>query len=197
MLIQEYGLFWDAGEIDWTPHDGDRTRVRAPDGVPRCALLGRQGRSTRTLRVSDFWDQRGIYILYGNYGPHYVGVTIDRGIGRRLKEHLKDRHQGKWDRFSWYGFKRALTGRNTVGLSDLGQMASARMVQNRLMIAELEALLIHAMGLQNIRQTRFPQAERWVQVKDHERADYLEKLKPGRRPVQRRTTARRRTTVNG
>lgn len=116
-------------------------------------------------------------------GPHYVGVTIDRGIGRRLKEHLKDRHDGTWDRFSWYGFKRALTGRNIVGLSDLGQMASAKMVENRVMIAELEALLIHAMGLQNIRQTRFPQGERWIQAKNHERADYLEKLTPCRRPV--------------
>jgi hypothetical protein len=55
------------------------------------------------------------------------------------------------------------------------------------MTTELEALLIHAMGLQNMRQTKFPQGQPWTQVKDHERAELLEKLKPGRRPVQRRT----------
>ena len=34
----------------------------------------------------------------------YAGRAIKRGIGRRLGDHTTDRLQGRWNRFSWFGF---------------------------------------------------------------------------------------------
>jgi hypothetical protein len=48
------------------------------------------------------------------------------------------------------------------------------------MIREMEALLINAMGLHNIRPGVFPAAEEWKQVRDHEREVYIRRLVPGR-----------------
>jgi hypothetical protein len=95
MIIQSFGLFWRVDEINWFPGRGTKGTWR---------LLGRR-RASGTLELADFTDQTGIYILYGNYGPYYVGLTRRRGLGRRLKDHLRDAHMGKWDRFSWFGFK--------------------------------------------------------------------------------------------
>jgi hypothetical protein len=184
MLIQAFGLFWRTDEVDWNPGSGGR----APDGVPKAALLGHRGTNAPTMRVVDFWDQRGIYILYGNYGAHYVGLTTKRGLGRRLKEHRQDRHQGLWDRFSWFGFRRVLKTRTTAGLSDLADMAGVRTVRPDDMIREMEAILIHALGVQNLNKTRFPgvQSAEWHQVLRLERPILLNRLTPGQRPVARR-----------
>jgi hypothetical protein len=65
-VIQAYGLFWRADEIDW-------------GRGKRFGLYGRLGAKSNNLRVVDFRTQKGIYILYGNYGPHYVGLV------RRMK----------------------------------------------------------------------------------------------------------------
>jgi hypothetical protein len=94
MFIKNFGLFWRADEIDWAPGKGSK-------GVFR--LLGRRGINNPGLRLADFRYQKGIYILYGNHGPYYVGLTKRRGLGQRLKEHLADQHAGQWDRFSWFG----------------------------------------------------------------------------------------------
>jgi len=47
----------------------------------------------------------GIYALYNRYGLYYVGKT-DSSLARRLSRHTRDRHAGKWDKFSWYQVKR-------------------------------------------------------------------------------------------
>jgi hypothetical protein len=184
MLIQTFGLFWRVDDVDWYPGSGGR----AADGLPKSALLGRRGSRSPGLRVVDFWDQRGIYILYGNYGPHYVGLNSARGLGVRLKEHLRDDHADQWDRFSWFGFRNVLGRRNTSGLSELGRIGTVKTVTQRAMIRELEALLIHAMGLRNISKTRFPDAPEgeWKQVLRLERQVYVPRLVAGRSEVKRR-----------
>ena len=184
MLIQAFELFWRAEEIEWEPGSGGK----APDGIAKSALLGRRGTNAPTLRVVDFWDQRGIYILYGNYGPHYVGLNSSRGLGVRLKEHRHDRHEGLWDRFSWFGFARVLRSRNTAGLTELSTVATLKTVDSKSMIREMEALLIHAMGVQNITKTRFPgvQGAEWTQVTKLERPLLARRLTPGARAVKRR-----------
>lgn len=185
MLIQAFGLFWRADEVDWHPGSGGR----ALDGAPRAALLGHRGLLPPGIRVADFWDQRGIYILHGNYGPHYVGITTDRALGVRLREHLADRHKREWDRFSWFGFRRVLSARNEVGLSELDALHIGKRVEQGVMIREYEALLIHAMGLRNISRTRFPDAHdgEWKQVLRLEREILLPRLKPGRYVQQTRS----------
>ena len=49
--------------------------------------------------VEDFVGKRpGIYALYREGSLYYVGLATD--LKARLKQHKKDRHSGKWDRFS-------------------------------------------------------------------------------------------------
>lgn len=45
-------------------------------------------------------QQHGIYALYKSDRLHYVGLASN--LRRRIKWHLRDRHAGKWDRFSLY-----------------------------------------------------------------------------------------------
>jgi hypothetical protein len=61
MPIRAYGLLWRAHEADWSPGRGNRVRFR---------LLGRTGLNRPGLQVADFRDQRGLYVFYGEYGPH-------------------------------------------------------------------------------------------------------------------------------
>lgn len=44
--------------------------------------------------------QHGIYALYKSNRLYYVGLASN--IRRRIPQHLRDRHAGKWDRFSLY-----------------------------------------------------------------------------------------------
>ena len=49
--------------------------------------------------VEDFVGKRpGIYALYRKGSLYYVGLATN--LKARLKQHQKDRHSGKWDRFS-------------------------------------------------------------------------------------------------
>ena len=56
----------------------------------------------------DFPDQvtglikkgQGVYALYRRHKLYYIGLAGD--LRGRIKWHLKDRHKGKWDRFSLY-----------------------------------------------------------------------------------------------
>ena len=86
MRVTSYGLFWREDEIDWHPGGGVRDSFR---------LLGRSGSHRGKIRVVDFRHQQGIYILYDEYGPSYVGLTRNQGLGKRLKDHKSDHLAGK------------------------------------------------------------------------------------------------------
>jgi hypothetical protein len=45
-------------------------------------------------------EQSGIYALYNRDSLYYVGLASN--LMARLKQHLRDRHERKWDRFSVY-----------------------------------------------------------------------------------------------
>ncbi len=45
-------------------------------------------------------QHHGVYALYKRSKLYYVGLAID--LGKRLKDHLKDKHSGKWDWFSLF-----------------------------------------------------------------------------------------------
>lgn len=166
MLIRAYGLFWSADEVEWFPGGGNRGRYM---------LLGRQGERQPKLRLADFRMQSGLYILYGNYGPYYVGKA-DR-IGRRLKQHLDDRHAGRWSRFSWFGFRPVLTTSNEMGVCSLKEPREKTRGTTSQAITELEALLIRALGLENnYAKMRFPGAGAWEQVRLDEAGGYLRRV---------------------
>ncbi len=44
--------------------------------------------------------KNGIYALYSKKGLYYVGLASS--LSGRINTHLKDRHEGLWDRFSMY-----------------------------------------------------------------------------------------------
>ena len=169
MLIRSYGLFWDATEIEWNPGKGKGDVFR---------LLGRRGTNLPGLRVADFRYMQGIYILYGNHGPHYVGLTRRQGLGKRLKDHLSDDHGDAWNRFTWFGFQKVLERQDEAGIRDIGELAAMRGGAMNDMIGDIEALLIRAMGLTNKAQMNFADATEWEQIKGHEVERYLEKIAP-------------------
>lgn len=154
--IHAFGLFWKVDQINWFPGKGSKGEFR---------LLGRQGWNAGTLRMTDFRPQRGIYILYGNLGPHYAGLTRKQTLGKRLQDHLKDEHAGKWDRFSWFGFKQVLKATDATGLQQLkARMPLRKSIDPHTAIKEMEALLIKAMALNNRADSKFEAAEEWQQV---------------------------------
>jgi hypothetical protein len=54
----------------------------------------------RDVIVEFIRGHAGVYALYKAEKLYYVGLA--RNLMGRVKQHLKDRHQGKWDRFSVY-----------------------------------------------------------------------------------------------
>jgi hypothetical protein len=169
MFIKNYGLFWHRDEIDWHPGAGKRGAFR---------LLGRQGINRPSLRITDFREQKGIYILYGDYGPNYVGLTIRQNLGKRLKDHTEDDHDEYWNRFSWFGFRRVLNRKDRNRINELAALARGQGMNSATVIRDVEALLIKAMGLQNnIAQMKFHSASEWLQIKRHEAETLLNKLK--------------------
>jgi len=167
MLIKSFGLFWRTSEIDWNPGQGVKDSFR---------LLGRNGTYLPGVKVADFRNQQGIYILYGNYGPYYVGLTRKQGLGKRLKNHLTDNHAELWDRFSWFGFRKVLNASCDDKTKKLGKLTNISLGTTEKAIGDIEALLIKAMGLRNIAQMNFEDAEEWEQVENHEVEYYLEKI---------------------
>lgn len=129
-------MFWSADEVNWKPRPGNRDEFR---------LLGRLGRQGSALQVCDFRPQRGIYVLYDHYGPYYVGLTRQTELGSRLRRHLSDYHRGKWDRFSWFGFRRVLNGL-ADGTRDLGAVPLYPRSDSASTIGDIEALLIQSLG---------------------------------------------------
>jgi hypothetical protein len=167
MLIRSFGLFWRASEIDWNPGKGKRDEFR---------LLGRQGQNSPGLKLADFRQQQGIYVLYGNYGPYYVGLTRKQGLGKRLKDHLSDKHEGQWDRFSWFGFCGTLNRSKATGLCPLKALANVSVGSPSQAIADMEALLIKAMGTTNTADMNFQKASVWHQVERDEVEYYARKV---------------------
>jgi hypothetical protein len=166
VIIRNFGYFWRRDEVEWTPGSGTRFE-----------LLGRRGVNRPGLRVADFRDQRGLYVLYGNYGPYYVGLARQQGIGDRLKDHTSDQHGDGWDRFCWFGFRRVLSSRDERGLWKLANASQLAMGDMNSIIGDMEALLIKALGCpSNVANMNFPRGEEWRQVKAHESESFLRRV---------------------
>ncbi len=170
MLIHAYGLFWRRDEVEWEPGKGNA-------GVFR--LLGHHGKIKPKLRVVDFRDQVGLYVLYNPYGPHYVGLTRAQGLGKRLRDHHLDARKGDWDRFSWFGFRKVLQRTDSLGLRVLAALGEVGVGSTSTTIGEMEALLIKAMGCaQNTNAMSFKKADEWTQVRWDDVEEFIEKVAP-------------------
>ena len=163
-------MFWSRHEVDWWGDEGG------------LELLGRVNRNRGALQVVNFWGERGIYVLYNDHGPYYVGKTFDQALGVRLRQHQEDTspHTGNWNRFSWFGWRRVLKGRTAAGLQKLGEVPVGVLTDSRSSVADIEALLIEALGTRwvgNTRSESFAGAVKWEQIMWSERTEYPNRLR--------------------
>jgi hypothetical protein len=164
-LFPAWGAFWHVAELTWL--DAGHQKLR---------LLGRE---VGGKRVADFRTQSGIYILYGDYGPLYVGAVWGDRLGRRLREHLNPNDLGgQWDRFSWFGFRRVRATNDDFGIYPLGVSVRGKQsmsVSSAAAIGDIEALVIKAFGLKNIRPAVFRGKVEWKQLTRDKTEEFMEK----------------------
>lgn len=126
MLIGAFGRFWERDQVDW--------------GSRGWRLLGRRGLNTGTLEIVDFRKARGVYVLYNEVDVHYVGLAAKgQGIGGRLKNHLKDEHDARWTRFSWFSFDSPGAAAYPDGVHQIEQYDSVGL-ETPVLIRDLEAI---------------------------------------------------------
>ena len=141
-LVNCFGMYWERSYIDWN--------------VTNPKLLGTEREGADPI---NFADQIGVYILYDQYRPIYVGRTSASRLNKRLREHTRiSRFRGRWDRFSWFG---------VCPVSDKGKLMEPTVPDGfELVVAALEGLLIEAMEpVQNRRQGDGSGTE-YIQVED-------------------------------
>jgi hypothetical protein len=139
-LIKTYGEFWNPELVNW-----NKSRE----------LLGKRRYDLKGPDIN-VYEERGVYVLYKEYLPVYVGKADKESIGNRLQLHRQSRRRGpRWDRFSWYGI---------VGLRTNGKLRSRTVKfhpSTAQFIATLEALLIRVIDPKlNSRREKFKNALR-------------------------------------
>lgn len=160
-LIANMGLFWRKDAVFW----------RGNRGAGRHTLNGKQRRAKRSGPV-DFWDQVGIYALYAEYKLVYVGqagMGDKASIGSRLLCHTKDHLAGRWDMFSWFGFRKVNKTDQKLGVKT--EWAPATLFHQ--LADVLEGVLIEvAEPPQNSQKGRFgPDVQIYLQQPYEEEAD--------------------------
>ena len=119
-LINAFGMYWSRENVLWT-------------SSPK--ILGQQQPGSAAV---DFCNQHGVYLLYDGRSVVYVGRTTDQPLGVRLRQHVFDRLNGRWNRFSWFGVYEVSED------ASLKSTAGANWNQSML-IATMEALLIEGL----------------------------------------------------
>jgi len=120
-IVNALGMFWERSKVNW-----ERSQPK---------LLGSTQKGTKV----DFCAQQGIYLLQDNQGVVYVGKTAEQGLGVRLRQHLTDRLNGRWDRFSWFGVY------PVTEAGSLNSKADFTSISVSTVIAAMEAVLIEAL----------------------------------------------------
>lgn len=120
--------------------------------------------SAKTSSVANFSQQTGIYVLYSDFTPIYVGQA-NKSLFARLKAHrLSDDLSGRWDRFTWFGFRSVVGGRNPkLSVPDVNFHIGPKQL-----LDHLEAVMIHAFEPSlNGQEGRFGKGVlRYTQVRD-------------------------------
>ena len=126
-------------------------------------LLGVPARAKRSP-VANFAEQSGIYVLYSDFVPIYVGLANCSLFSRLTNHYLAGDFVGRWDRFSWFGFRSVIGGANPR----LKAPGAAFHITQRQLLDHLEALLIHSFEPQlNGQEGRFGAAViRYKQIRD-------------------------------
>src|SRR6266851_6829408 len=85
-LVTAYGLKWKLYEAEWP---------KSPRWPIKLRLLARRSHGS-SRKVADFYSMPGFYALLFRGKPVYFGIAPDRGVGARIRDHLKDNLAGKW-----------------------------------------------------------------------------------------------------
>ena len=153
-------MFWRKDDLKWATV---RANVERPcgysDGVAR----------SRTSEWQISTDRVAFYILYKKNRAYYVGVVWGDRLGNRLRDHLEDQHEGMWDQFSWFGFRKSGGTTGPQWLANAGPVVRRSMSMHGLKpsaaIRDIGAVFIRALGLSsNVKQSGFTKATEWVQV---------------------------------
>ena len=121
LRVVSYGMYWRRSAVVWstTAH-----------------LLGVETYSQP--EPIDFTEQRGLYLLHRGHQTVYVGKAIAQALGKRISDHTRDRLGGRWDSFSWLGFREL----NTEG--ELEPLPSHFGMDAKQLISLMEFWLIEA-----------------------------------------------------
>lgn len=152
MLVKCYGQLWNPDIIDW-----------GGGGAGGGKLIGNIVRNGNKHEI-DFWEAKGIYVLHSDYKSIYVGKAFGTSIGSRLRDHLTDRHAGRWDMFSWYSISRPRITQGDVSQPGQRQLAPETVINT----LEALAILIADPALNRRRET----------LKDAFEAAQTDKAKP-------------------
>jgi hypothetical protein len=155
-LIRTYGEFWNPDLVNW---------------ANTWRLLGKRSSHSRGPSIN-VYEERGVYVLYKEFEPVYVGKADRQSIGYRLQLHRQSQRKGpRWDRFSWFGIR---------GLRTKGRLRAANAAfhpKKEELIATLEALLIATIDPRlNSRREKFKNAIRLYQADDDKPAEIDERL---------------------
>ena len=152
-ILTSYGVHWNREDVVWKTHP---------------ALLGvfqTDGVSKSEPQQVDFSEQHGVYLLHDGREVIYVGCTTTGDLGKRLFDHTRDRLQGRWGRFSWFGF-RPVHRDGTLG-PKVGSLP--RRLDMEFLIEIVEAILIEAVEpRQNRQQGKRVRGFEYRQVPDPE-----------------------------
>lgn len=145
-IITSFGLFWRREEVDWT----SRSAKTGP------SLLGATQLGAKPV---DFAAQSGVYILYDGSRPVYAGQVAKPRLSPRLFEHTRDRLNGRWQRFSWFGV-RCVGEDGTLTDPDVSAMSLESIID------ALEAILIEGVEPAQNRRGGNSFGTEYLQVED-------------------------------
>lgn len=145
----------------------DETEWRGQSGSKgRAGLFGRRGN-----RKVDFWSMPGVYVLYGNFGAYYSGITTKQGVGQRIRQHWRSKkHSGNFDRFSWFGFGEISARPKGNGLWEVEHPQTVKPVRWSRVTNDIEAILHRALPFRGnpagfgVRKTDPFKVEQWQQL---------------------------------
>lgn len=141
-IIKAFGMYWQRDWVDW---------------IIKPALMGQQQEGADSV---NFADQIGVYLLHDGREVVYVGRTTEKRLSIRLSEHTRDRLNGRWDRFSWFGL---------LGVTDDGKLAQRQKaeISEEDIIVTIEALLIEGLEpRQNRKRGDAFRAVEYLQLQD-------------------------------
>jgi hypothetical protein len=149
-IIKAFGMFWRRESVYWTS---------------RPKLMGVQQEGAKPV---DFAAQKGVYLLHDGREVIYVGRMTEMRLAARLFEHTKDRLNGRWDRFSWFGLLDVTDG------GELADRSFSKLTADDVIIT-MEALLVE--GLEPRQNRKRGDAFRAVEYLQHLDPELAKKAK--------------------